>query len=681
MEVTGKRYNLTGTLFLVGIIPIAGSILFYFLSREWIWVHLPTHAVFEASGSIAALTLVALLLLQQKNVKVIDHYVWVLCGLIGMSMLDLFHAFTEPGDSFVWLHSLAVFVGGVLFAMVWLPDRMARSSQARTFPFIVAVVAFIIGILSLTIPELVPTMVKDGAFTPFANFLNIAGGIFFLAAMIKFIQHYLDRGRFEDFLFANLVLLFGVSGILFEFSNVWDAAWWLWHLLRLIAYLIALSYVFLSFQKAQTEVQKLNVSQKELLNDAQQKLEYLNNIPAPVFATDRGFNIRFINRSGAELIGTAVEDAIGKKCHDLFRTEHCNTPECRGLQAMEYVKVCSGNTVAQGIANMPIYYTSSPVKDIEGNVVGVLEFLTDISDLKKVQQALEEANDFLQGQIFKTTGELTAAAGEILASTSEQASTASEQAASVSQTVSTAEEVRQASQQSAERSDEVAGMAQDSLKEAEQGFQAVQDTLDGVKNIKEQVMAIAENILALSEQTQQIGDIIETVNDIADQSNLLALNAAIEAARAGEAGKGFSVVASEVRNLAEQSQQATAKVRDILGEIQKSANSAVMVTEEGSKRADTGVAQAEKAGNAINTINDNMEKVVLTIQQIAAGSREQLAGMEQIAISMENINQATIQSEAGTRQLEEAAKNLNVQAENLNKVIEQYGVTKLDIEH
>jgi methyl-accepting chemotaxis protein len=348
---------------------------------------------------------------------------------------------------------------------------------------------------------------------------------------------------------------------------------------------------------------------------------------------------------------------------------------------MEYVKICSGNTVAQGIANMPIYYTSSPVKDIEGNVVGVLEFLTDISDLKKVQQALEEANDFLQGQIFKTTGELTAAAGEILASTSEQASTASEQAASVSQTVSTAEEVRQASQQSAERSDEVAGMAQDSLKEAEQGFQAVQDTLDGVKNIKEQVMAIAENILALSEQTQQIGDIIETVNDIADQSNLLALNAAIEAARAGEAGKGFSVVASEVRSLAEQSRQATAKVRDILGEIQKSANSAVMVTEEGTKRADTGVAQAEKAGNAINTINDNMEKVVLTIQQITAGSREQLAGMDQIAISMENINQATIQSEAGTRQLEEAARNLNVQAENLNEVIEQYSVTKLDIEH
>ena len=94
---------------------------------------------------------------------------------------------------------------------------------------------------------------------------------------------------------------------------------------------------------------------------------------------------------------------------------------------------------------------------------------------------------------------------------------------------------------------------------------------------------IAETILALSEQTQQIGDIIATVNDIADQSNLLALNAAIEAARAGEAGKGFAVVAGEVRSLAEQSRQATAQVKEILGDIQKATNTAVMVTEEGTK--------------------------------------------------------------------------------------------------
>jgi methyl-accepting chemotaxis protein len=82
-----------------------------------------------------------------------------------------------------------------------------------------------------------------------------------------------------------------------------------------------------------------------------------------------------------------------------------------------------------------------------------------------------------------------------------------------------------------------------------------------------QVQEIARNILALSQQTQLVGDITSTVNDLADQSNMLALNAAIEAAKAGEQGKGFAVVAAEVRNLAEQSKQATAQAQTILSEI------------------------------------------------------------------------------------------------------------------
>ena len=88
---------------------------------------------------------------------------------------------------------------------------------------------------------------------------------------------------------------------------------------------------------------------------------------------------------------------------------------------------------------------------------------------------------------------------------------------------------------------------------------------------------IAANILSLSEQTQQIGTITATVNDIASQSNFLALNASIEAARAGEHGKGFAVVAIEVRNLAQQSKQATTHVKAILNEIQQAINAEVIV--------------------------------------------------------------------------------------------------------
>ena len=132
------------------------------------------------------------------------------------------------------------------------------------------------------------------------------------------------------------------------------------------------------------------------------------------------------------------------------------------------------------------------------------------------------------------------------------------------------------------------------------------ESIEVMNRIREQMESIAESIVRLSEQGQTIGEIIATVNDLAEQSNLLAVNAAIEAARAGEQGKGFAVVAQEVKSLAEQSKQATAQVRAILGDIQKATNSAVMATEQGSKAVEAGVAQSTQAGEAIRLLAESI---------------------------------------------------------------------------
>src|SRR5690606_1388379 len=106
--------------------------------------------------------------------------------------------------------------------------------------------------------------------------------------------------------------------------------------------------------------------------------------------------------------------------------------------------------------------------------------------------------------------------------------------------------------------------------------------------VRTQVNTIGSSILELAAQARTIGGIITTVNDLAEQTNLLALTAAIEAARAGEQGRGFSVVAGEVRGLAEQSKGATVRVRQILGEIQRATSGAVMATEQGNKQVEEG---------------------------------------------------------------------------------------------
>jgi methyl-accepting chemotaxis protein len=277
-------------------------------------------------------------------------------------------------------------------------------------------------------------------------------------------------------------------------------------------------------------------------------------------------------------------------------------------------------------------------------------------------------------QVREATANISCASNNISAATAEQAASVSEQAASVAETSSTLEEVRQTAQQSVERVQLVSEMATNTLKLAENGLDAVKRTEEGMSGLKDQVRHIAETILSLSEQTLQIGEIIATVNDIADQSNLLALNAAMEAARAGEAGRGFAVVAGEVRNLAEQSRQATAQVSSILSEIQKAANTAVMVTEKGTKSAETGVELAQSTGESIHVIREHTQQVVEAAEQIAASARQQLAGMDQVTQAMHNINQGAMQTQKGMQQVDQAAQNLNDLVSELTSITEQYKI-------
>jgi methyl-accepting chemotaxis protein len=280
----------------------------------------------------------------------------------------------------------------------------------------------------------------------------------------------------------------------------------------------------------------------------------------------------------------------------------------------------------------------------------------------------------LARQMQEATDNLSKANSNISTATAEQAATVTEQAASVAETSATVEEVRQTAEQSVERAQLVSEMASNTLKSAENGLDSVKRTEDAMLGLKDQVRHIAETILNLSEQTLQIGEIIATVNDIADQSNLLALNAAMEAARAGEAGRGFAVVAGEVRNLAEQSRQATAQVSSILSEIQKAANTAVMVTEKGTKSAESGLELAQSTGESIRVIREHTQQAVTAAEQIAATSRQQLAGMDQVTRAMANINQGATQTQKGMHQVDQAAQNLDDLARQLTSIVQQYKI-------
>lgn len=277
-------------------------------------------------------------------------------------------------------------------------------------------------------------------------------------------------------------------------------------------------------------------------------------------------------------------------------------------------------------------------------------------------------------ELLEGTNVLGASASEILAATTQVAAGAAETATAVSETTTTVEEVKQTAQVSSQKAKYVSESAQKSAQISHTGKQSVDETIGGMNRIREQMELIADSIVRLSEQSQAVGEIIATVNDLADQSNLLAVNAAIEAAKAGEQGKGFAVVAQEVKSLAEQSKQATAQVRTILGDIQKAMSAAVLATEQGSKAVEVGVKQSTGAGEAIRILADSIAEAAQAATQIAASSQQQLVGMDQVALAMENIKQASAQNVTSTRQAEAAAQNLHELGQKLKQLVAQYKV-------
>jgi methyl-accepting chemotaxis protein len=271
--------------------------------------------------------------------------------------------------------------------------------------------------------------------------------------------------------------------------------------------------------------------------------------------------------------------------------------------------------------------------------------------------------------IQQLVSRISTASHQIFSTLDEQERVASQQAASVNETTATMDELEASSRQSAEQAKAAVAAAQQALVLTKDGTQAVGETLEGMFALEQKVGAIAQQIVRLSEQANQIGSISQLVSELANKTNMLALNSSVEAIRAGEHGKGFSVVANEIRKLADQSQNSAEKISVLVSEIQSAINSTVMVTDEGTKTVAAGVQIAQKTDQAFTGVADAVNKVVLNNQQISLNLKQQVDAIQQVVQAMESINQGAKETAVGINQTKVGTQQLNETALNLQQMV------------
>jgi PAS domain S-box-containing protein len=369
---------------------LSGIILLNWFLKDVVFENEMLHSTIEASGAIISLMIAILILILSKQNQIAPIYSWMAYGFISMGIFDFLHASVLPGNLFVWLHSITVLSGGMLFSAICLPQKTTEFFRKYPVSQIVLISIVFLVIFSLFFPQNIPLMFENNRFTLTARLFNITGGLLFLGAFFHFLIRLKNEQLMDDFIFVNLSFLFGIAGLLFETSQIWSVDWWYWHLIRLIAYSFCFYYLCLNYYriniKLQSEIKVRKLAEEELLKLSQA----IKQSGSAVVITDLKGKIEYVNPAFTNVSGYSTSEAMRKNINFHKSGQHPDKLYEEMWDTILDGQVWRGEMINKR-KNGDLYWeyaTISPVVDHSGKVSHFVAINDDITQRKQLEYKL-----------------------------------------------------------------------------------------------------------------------------------------------------------------------------------------------------------------------------------------------------------------------------------------------------
>ena len=291
---------------------------------------------------------------------------------------------------------------------------------------------------------------------------------------------------------------------------------------------------------------------------------------------------------------------------------------------------------------------------------------------RKNEEGRRQALSEMAGHIEGDARAVHSAAQEISSAVESQAATSSEMSSSVAEITSTMEELSSSSSQVAEHSQAVVSMAEKTWENSKAGADAMQSMLERMEEIRTDNRQSLKVIEELGHRSKEISKIMQIIESVADQTKLIAFNAALEASSAGESGKRFSVVAAEIRRLADNVTDSAGEISGKVGEIQDAISHLVVTAEKGAERIGVGMDESTRVADILGGLETAAHESSTAAQQISLATQQQRTASSQVVIALREIVGASSQTAESIGRISDVARNMTSLSQQLETLVGRY---------